>query len=237
VIVTRDTKTVDLASIRERLTATIEPLFDNVPLPDKLQRLTAAALDSVPGVDGYGVCLFDGDSVAVQASSGDLVDRLHAVQESLEDGPCWETLHGGKPTAVYEDILPAGSDVEVTTYREAAGRAGVRSQLSVRIQPRKRLFGALTVISTTTERAPIQAESLELIGNFVGLAVDQAVLRGGIDEGLRGRTVIGEAIGILMERFELDEDVAFDYLKRQSSTTNRKLRDVAETVVSDRRGS
>jgi hypothetical protein len=234
--VTRESKTVDLASIRERLTATIEPLFDNVPLPDKLQRLTAAALDSVPGIDGYGVCLFDGDSAAVQASSGDVVDQLHAVQESLHDGPCWETLHGGKPRAVYEDIVATGSG-EVTTYREAAGRAGVRSQLSVRIQPRKRLFGALTVISTTTERAPIQAESLELIGNFVGLAVDQAVLRGGIDEGLRGRTVIGEAIGILMERFELDEDVAFDYLKRQSSTTNRKLRDVAETVVSDRRGS
>jgi len=235
--VTPDTKTVDLASIRERLTATIEPLFDNVPLPDKLQRLTAAALDSVPGVDGYGVCLFDGADVAVQASSGHLVDRLHAVQESLGEGPCWETLHGGKPWSAYEDIVATGPDCEVTTYREAAGRAGIRSQLSVRIQPRKRLFGALTVVSTTSGRAPIQAESLELIGNFVGLAVDQAVLRGGIDEGLRGRTVIGEAIGILMERFELAEDVAFDYLKRQSSTTNRKLRDVAEDLVAERRGS
>lgn len=232
---TRDTKTVELAQVRERLTATIDPLFDNIPLPDKLQRLTAAALDSVPGVDGYGVCVFDGDDLAVQASSGELMDRLHDVQERLGEGPCWETLRGGRPSAVYEDIVATGSG-EVTTYREAAGRAGVRSQVSVRIQPRKRALGALTVVSTTTPHAPVQAESLELIGNLVGLAVEQATLRGGIDEGLRGRTVIGAAVGILMERFDLDDDAALSYLKRQSSTTHRKIRDVAEDIVAERRG-
>lgn len=232
----RDTKTVDLARVRERLTATIDPLFDNIPLPEKLQRLTAAALDSVPGVDGYGVCLFDGDDVAVQASSSDLMGRLHEAQERLREGPCWETLRGGSPSAVYEDIVATGSG-EVTTYREAAGRAGVRSQVSVRIQPRKRVLGALTVVSTTTAHAPIQAESLEVIGHLVGLAVDQATLRGGIDEGMRGRTVIGAAVGILMERLQLDEEAAFSYLRRQSSTTHRKIRDVAEELVAERRGS
>lgn len=233
----RDTKTVDLARVRDRLNATIEPLFDNVPLPEKLQRLTAAALETVPGVDGYGVCLFDGDAVAVQASSGELMDRLHALQEALSDGPCWETLHQGQDAAVYEGIAATGTSAEATTYREAAGRAGVRSQVSVRIQPRKKVLGALTVVSMTTAEAPLQAESLGLIGNLVGLAVDQATLRGGIDEGLRGRTVIGAAVGILMERFQLSDDAAFDYLRRQSSTTNRKLRDVAEDIVAERRGS
>ena len=125
----------------------------------------------------------------------------------------------------------------MTTYREAAGRVGVRSQASVRIQPRKRVLGGLTVISLTSPEAPIQAESLELIGNLVGLAVDQATLRGGIDDGLRGRTVIGAAVGILMEPFQLDDEAALAYLKRQSSTTNRKLRDVAEDIVAERRGS
>jgi hypothetical protein len=225
---------VDVA--RERLAATIDPLFDNVPLPEKLQRLTAAALGSVPGVDGYGVCLLDDDGLRVEASSGDLVDRLYAAQTTLGAGPCWETLHGGGPRAAYEDIVATGSG-EVTTYRETAGRAGVRSQVSVRIQPRKRVLGSLTVISTTTAYPPVQAESLELIGSLVGLAVDQAVLREGIDEGLRGRTVIGAAVGILMERLELDEEAAFGYLRRQSSTTNRKVRDVAAEIMAGRRGA
>jgi AmiR/NasT family two-component response regulator len=48
------------------------------------------------------------------------------------------------------------------------------------------------------------------------------------------RKVIGQAIGILMERFGLDEDRAFAYLVRVSSRSNVKLRDVAKEIV-DRR--
>ena len=56
---------------------------------------------------------------------------------------------------------------------------------------------------------------------------------------LATRKTIGQAIGIVMERFRIDEDQAFGYLRRISSTTNVKLRDVAADVVrqTDQRGS
>jgi AmiR/NasT family two-component response regulator len=41
-------------------------------------------------------------------------------------------------------------------------------------------------------------------------------------------------MGILMERFDLDSDRAFEVLKRYSQDSNLKLRDVAKHLVATR---
>ena len=51
---------------------------------------------------------------------------------------------------------------------------------------------------------------------------------------MAGRTVIGQAQGILMERFGVDADQAFAYLRRVSQDTNRKLVDLAQDLVANR---
>jgi GAF domain-containing protein len=45
------------------------------------------------------------------------------------------------------------------------------------------------------------------------------------------RDVIGQAKGILMERYKIDRRRAFDLLVRTSGDTNRKLRDIAEHLA------
>ena len=52
---------------------------------------------------------------------------------------------------------------------------------------------------------------------------------------MAGRTVIGQAQGLLMERLGLDAAQAFDYLRRVSQTSHRKLSDVADELVRTRR--
>ena len=46
---------------------------------------------------------------------------------------------------------------------------------------------------------------------------------------------IGMAMGIVMNQRQVDEVHAFDVLRRISQNTNRKLRDIAEDVIRDRR--
>jgi AmiR/NasT family two-component response regulator len=53
-------------------------------------------------------------------------------------------------------------------------------------------------------------------------------------EALVTRGVIGEAKGILMERFWLTDDEAFELLKRLSSEQEVKLRDIAAELVRTR---
>jgi AmiR/NasT family two-component response regulator len=52
-----------------------------------------------------------------------------------------------------------------------------------------------------------------------------------LEEAVEHRTVIGKALGILMERFDLDDDDAFNYLARCSQEQNRKLYDIAIEFV------
>jgi AmiR/NasT family two-component response regulator len=56
----------------------------------------------------------------------------------------------------------------------------------------------------------------------------------GLTRALDSRKLIGQAQGILMERFKLTEDRAMAYLMRVSQDQNRKLRDVARRVVEHR---
>jgi ANTAR domain len=44
---------------------------------------------------------------------------------------------------------------------------------------------------------------------------------------------IGKAVGILMERYRLDSDRAFQLLVRTSQDSNTKLRDVAAGIITD----
>jgi len=47
---------------------------------------------------------------------------------------------------------------------------------------------------------------------------------------------IGMAMGIVMNQCQVDEEDAFDVLRRTSQNTNRKLRDIAEDVIREPRG-
>ncbi len=52
-----------------------------------------------------------------------------------------------------------------------------------------------------------------------------------LEEAAESRRRIGQAVGIVMERYQLDEDRAFAFLVRLSQNMNLKLRAVAEQVV------
>lgn len=54
-----------------------------------------------------------------------------------------------------------------------------------------------------------------------------------LGEALRSRDVIGQAKGILMERFKIDEGQAFRLLHDASNRTNTKLHEVAQRLVHD----
>jgi hypothetical protein len=54
-----------------------------------------------------------------------------------------------------------------------------------------------------------------------------------LGEALVTRQQIGQAVGIVMERYRMDADRAFAFLVRASQTGNVKLRDVAAGIIAD----
>jgi AmiR/NasT family two-component response regulator len=73
----------------------------------------------------------------------------------------------------------------------------------------------------------------ELFAAHAAIALHQAREVEHLNQALESRKVIGQALGILMERYALDENRAFAFLLRASSTSNIKLRDIAAQLVED----
>jgi AmiR/NasT family two-component response regulator len=70
-----------------------------------------------------------------------------------------------------------------------------------------------------------------LFASHAAVALAGAQHEGHLKAGMRNRDVIGQAKGILMERYKIDAQQAFAVLSRVSQEMNRKLADVAAELA------
>lgn len=200
------------------------------PLHDALQTIVEVAREAVPGFDAVGISTVDKrGNVQTRARTGDLVDRLDDLQYRLGEGPCVDTLRGA-------DVVVAPHirhDQRWPRYVPQAVPEGLRSQLAVRLYlDSDGTVGGLNFYSTVSDDVAPEAESIaDLFAAHAAIALGTAQDRDHFDQALQTRKVIGQAIGIVMERYRIDEDRAFGFLVRASSTSNTKLRDVAQKLV------
>ena len=95
-----------------------------------------------------------------------------------------------------------------------------------------RSFGGLNLYSTNASEINSSAVHIaQLFATHAALALGWARHDEQLSEALHTRKTIGQAIGIVMERYRIDEDRAFHFLLRSSSTSNTKLREVAQQLV------
>ena len=79
-----------------------------------------------------------------------------------------------------------------------------------------------------------EAEAIaNLFATHAAIALGHAREREHLNEALQSRKLIGQAVGIVMERYSMNEDRAFDFLVRASSHGNIKLRQVAQELVDE----
>jgi AmiR/NasT family two-component response regulator len=74
----------------------------------------------------------------------------------------------------------------------------------------------------------------EVLGRHASIALSSAREEQSLWQAIDARKLIGQAQGILMERFALDDKSAFEVLRRYSQSTNTKLNEVARILVSSR---
>ena len=70
-----------------------------------------------------------------------------------------------------------------------------------------------------------------LLATFAALALAQAQHAKQMYDALGNRDAIGQAKGILMERYKIDADTAFGVLARTSQDQNIKLAEIARRFV------
>lgn len=200
-------------------------------LDDTLQTIVEVACNSVPGFDYAGIATLEKKrDIETRAFTGDLVLPLDKTQYSLREGPCSAVLQGTDAISVsslrHEQRWP--------NYVPQALEAGVRSQLAVKLYLGKGTLGGINFYSTISDEVSVDAQALaRLFATHAAIALGHAQERETFTEGLQTRRAIGQAIGILMERYEMNEDRAFAFLVRASSHGNIKMRAVAQELVAE----
>jgi GAF domain-containing protein len=198
-------------------------------LLESLDAIVAAARTSVPGFDHVGISLTHKNGrVETKAATGDLVWQLDAIQYGLREGPCVTALR--QERVVMAENLQ--SDPRWPNYVPQAYEAGVRAQMAVQLFTNEETLGGLNFYSTLQDTIDPEAIAVaELFAVHAALALGHARKESQLSEALGSRKTIGMAIGIVMERFEISEDRAFQFLIRASQSSNLKLRDVAAELV------
>lgn len=217
------------ADIAAAITSAAADINASRTLSETLDSIARATLASVPGFDHVGVPIRHRDGrIETVASTSELVWDLDAAQYELGEGPCVQAI-SEDPVVVVEH---ARHDQRWPRYMPVAVRRGVRSQLAVQLFLEDERFGGLNLYSTTSEEIDSgSVQAAELFATHAAIALGHARHDDQLNQALSSRKMIGQAIGILMERYRLDEDRAFQFMVRVSSTGNVKVREVAREIV------
>jgi GAF domain-containing protein len=200
-----------------------------------LQTVADLTSEVLPGDLEASVTLLVADRATTVVHTGSLALDLDETQYGKGDGPCLHAARSGEPV----EVTDARSDPRWVGYMERAVERGSLSSMSMPLGSADEIGAALNVYAR--EAAAFDDESRRVgakLARFAGVSVASMhayetarELADNLQAAMETRAVIDQAKGILMERHKLTSDQAFQLLAKASMATNRKLRDLAETLV------
>jgi len=199
---------------------------------DVLSDVTATAKELIPGVDTAGVLLV-GKNGKYESLAGitELPHKLDDLQMTFDEGPCVQ--------AALDDLIVRTDDFRTEQrwpqYAPAVIELGVLSGLSVKLYTAERTAGALNLFAFKPHAFDADDETIATVLAAHAAAAILASRQGEqLQSALSTRDRIGQAKGIIMERYGIDDIAAFDMLKRLSQDSNTRLTDVAQRVIDTR---
>ena len=199
---------------------------------DVLGDVTATATELIPGADTAGVLLLGkGGKFDSVGGTSDLPHLLDELQVKYNEGPCVQ--------AALDDLIVRTDDFREERrwplYSAAVVEIGVLSGVSFKLYTSDRTAGALNLF--TFKPSAFDAEA-ETIGAVLAAHAAAAILASRQDQqfesALSTRDRIGQAKGIIMERYGVDDVRAFDMLRRLSQDSNTRLITIAQQVIDTR---
>ncbi|MBV9093578.1 MAG: GAF and ANTAR domain-containing protein [Streptosporangiaceae bacterium] len=200
-----------------------------------LHGLAVLAARIVNGGISCGITMRSNGRLVTVACSDPVAAQVDEVQYQLDDGPCLHAMrHGG--TVGIDDTA------DMSRWPEFGMRAfshGIRSCLAVPLNAAGRPAGALNLYARTVSAfGAKEAERAEKFAANASGAVllamrmaSHAALIEQLRSSLTSRTVIDQALGIVMARERCNQGRAFEILRSASQNSNTKLRDIASAVI------
>jgi GAF domain-containing protein len=216
-----------LRSLQERPTLDVEAT---------LSELTDGAVRMLPSVEHAGITVSARGKVSTATSTGPVPAECDVIQGLYGEGPCLSAARNEEVVRVDDVEL----DPRWPEYSRAViERTPIRSVLSLAVVTDSPGVSALNVYAEKPNAFDVGMTDTALTyAAYTAIAWTIARRQEQFDQALHSRDIIGQAKGMVMERFKIDATQAFDLLKRLSQSSNTPLSHIAaELVEAERRES
>jgi hypothetical protein len=191
--------------------------------------LVETSLTLAPEIEHASLTVAEHRQARTLAATSEVASRCDALQYELREGPCIEALSDNE----WYRSGDIASDPRWPRWGPRAAQEGVNSMVAVRLAVGDVAMGALNLYSSRPDGFA-DRDTLDLIFLYAlhasgSLAAAKEI--SGLQTAMQNRHTIGIAQGILMQRYGITVERAFEILRRYSSTQNVKLRDIAAYVV------
>jgi ANTAR domain/GAF domain len=238
---TSDAATSDSVDLRASLADLSGLVMDSRPggLEELLRHVAALAVRAIPGADGAGLTLLEQGQPDTLVASAEFVTEVDRIQYSLGQGPCITAAAEG------HTVVSGSLQLEKRWPRFGPRVAvlGVHSVLSLPLMGPAGALGAMNVYAHVEDAFGHRAIELgELFAVPAAISVRNAqvlaqtkrvVTR--LQSALTSRSVIDQALGIVISRSGCNADEAFQKLVTISQAENRKVSAVAQHLVEEAR--
>ena len=213
--------------------ADMECLLRSARFSQDEQGLLTAITGHLDGADSASITELRGDTFLTLAATDQAARDGDAMQFRLRSGPCVDAIVQQSVFAPI-DLL---TDPRWPVFgAEVATTLGFRSMLSLRLltDATDSIYG-LNVYGRQPQAFDRKAV---LFGLLVGTYASSVVFSSAtsatilnLEKALETNRQIGMAVGVIMTTYRLTPERSFELLRLASMNRNRKLRDVAESVV------
>ena len=216
-----------------------DTLVDEFDLIDFLHMLTDRTANLV-GASTVGLLLADQHGrLQFMATSDENTKLLELFQMQNQEGPCLDAYHTARPV-INADLRQA--EDRWPRFAPRAAVAGFRAVHAFPLSLRKEVIGALNVFGAEVgggfDDGDVQIIQALADVAAIGLLQQRTISRGEVlTEQLQGalnsRIVIEQAKGAIAQASGISVDEAFTVIRGHARRTNRRLGDVARTIVTD----
>ena len=220
---------MDRYEFNQQLAEAARGIAEESDTEQTLERVVQTAVDLIEDCDLAGLSVFRPDGMHTAAANHQDVRLIDELQHKLGEGPCVGALRNADVVTVVD----VGTDPRWPRWgSHIAEHLAIRSAMSFRLFTEGESFAAMNLYA----KKPDAFDHDDLVDGLVVAAQAAVAMAASLEldqlqQAMRSRQVIGEATGMLRERFDLSSDRAFDVLKRLSSQQNVKLFHVAQHVV------
>lgn len=195
-----------------------------------MRELTTSAARALPGATSAGITVATraGEVITLAATQPE-AEKVDDIQSRNGEGPCLE--------AAWEQHMMRIDDMAQERRwpgfaQDVLDNTSVRSVLSFQLFKNRNDMGALNFYADRPFAFDETSVEMGLmVATHTALAWNMLQREEQFRSALASRDIIGQAKGILMERFNVDAVAAFELLKRLSQDSNRPLATIAEQLV------